>query len=234
MPPDQPRPVATDHDSEFTLTIEDAAQFYANAGHARTLRTIQRYCASGHLDCVKAATTLGDKYFVAPQSVARHIAQINDLVAIENRASGLDLSRQAAPTFSQQTSTETPRPIATTTQTVEQTPTTGKPPYGSNDTVRQPATPAEPVSRQDAAADTMTSRYVAQLEKEVERLTDEREFLRDQIKTKDAQIATQSTLFTDTQRLLGSLQRMMAPLLGQADPFRGGAAEQRAEDRPTS
>jgi hypothetical protein len=37
------------------------------------LRTLQRYCASGHLDCRKAATALGDKYFVTPQSVSRHI-----------------------------------------------------------------------------------------------------------------------------------------------------------------
>jgi len=37
MPPDPSRPVATDHDSEFTLTIEDVAQLYVNAGHAPLL-----------------------------------------------------------------------------------------------------------------------------------------------------------------------------------------------------
>jgi hypothetical protein len=56
---------------QYSLTIDEAAQRYAHAGHPRTLRTFQRYCASGHLDCVKAAPMLGDKYFVEPSPVSR-------------------------------------------------------------------------------------------------------------------------------------------------------------------
>jgi hypothetical protein len=50
------RPVAASPDSEYSLTIEDAADRYQHAGHARTARTIQRYCASGHLDCRRLET----------------------------------------------------------------------------------------------------------------------------------------------------------------------------------
>ena len=68
---------------DYTLSLEEVAQRYAEAGHPRTLRTLQRYCASGHLDAQKMATSLGDKYLVTPQSVARHIAQIEELASVD-------------------------------------------------------------------------------------------------------------------------------------------------------
>ena len=78
---DETRPVATEPDHDYSLTVEEAADRYAAAGHPRTLRTVQRYCAKGHLDCHKVETAIGDKYLVAPYSVARHIAQINEVIA---------------------------------------------------------------------------------------------------------------------------------------------------------
>ena len=75
---DQPRQDATSPD-EYTLTIEEAALRYEHAGHPRTLRSIQRYCAKGHLDHLRQETTFGDKYLITPASVARHIAQIAEL-----------------------------------------------------------------------------------------------------------------------------------------------------------
>ena len=79
---DLSRPVATGSDMDYTLSLDDVAACYAAAGHPRTLRTLQRYCASGHLDSQKIATATGDKYLVTPQSVERHIAQIKELKAI--------------------------------------------------------------------------------------------------------------------------------------------------------
>jgi hypothetical protein len=74
---DLSRPAASTGDNnDFTLSIEEVSERYAGAGHPRTIRTLQRYCVSGHLDARKVATTLGDKYLVTPQSVARHIANI--------------------------------------------------------------------------------------------------------------------------------------------------------------
>src|ERR1700680_2948139 len=91
MTDDQSRPVATSPD-EYSLTIEEAALRYEHAGHPRTARSIQRYCAKGHLDCLRQETPFGDKYLITPASVARHIAQIAELAS----TSGRDLSRPAA------------------------------------------------------------------------------------------------------------------------------------------
>jgi len=91
MPNDMSRQVATSPD-QYTLTIDEAAVRYEHAGHPRTIRTIQRYCAKGHLDCLRQETSFGDKYMITPESVARHIAQIAELAS----TTGHDLSRQAA------------------------------------------------------------------------------------------------------------------------------------------
>ena len=86
---DMPRLVATSPD-EYTLTIEEAAARYEHAGRPRTIRSIQRYCAKGHLDSLRQETTFGDKYLITPESVARHIAQIAELATATSRV----LSRQ--------------------------------------------------------------------------------------------------------------------------------------------
>jgi len=88
---DTSRQVAASPD-EYTLTIEDAAARYDHAGHPRTLRSIQRYCAKGHLDCLRKETPFGEKYLITPESVARHIAQIEELAATSRR----DVPRQDA------------------------------------------------------------------------------------------------------------------------------------------
>lgn len=91
MPPDVSRQAATSPD-QYTLTIDEAAVRYEHAGHPRTIRTIQRYCAKGHLDCLRQETAFGDKYMITPESVARHIAQIAELASTTGRG----LSRQDA------------------------------------------------------------------------------------------------------------------------------------------
>jgi len=101
---DQPRPAATSRDNDFTLSLDEVSERYVKAGHARTLRTLQRYCASGHLDAQKVATTTGDKYLVTPQSVARHIAQIEELKALDMVATDRDASRPVATSAAQEPS----------------------------------------------------------------------------------------------------------------------------------
>ena len=76
---EQPRPFANAGEHEFTLTIEEAADRYAAAGHPRTIRAIQKYCARGDLECQKAETTFGQRYMITAASIARHIAQIIDV-----------------------------------------------------------------------------------------------------------------------------------------------------------
>lgn len=87
---DQPRHVATSPDSEYSLSIEEASDRYERAGHPRTHRSIQRYCAKGHLDCRRVETQFGEKYLISAASVAKHIAYIEEVRPI---ATGHDMPR---------------------------------------------------------------------------------------------------------------------------------------------
>ena len=55
-------------DHEYVLSVDQAAELYAKAGHPRTPRAIQKYCALTKLDCHKVETETGEKYLVAPYS----------------------------------------------------------------------------------------------------------------------------------------------------------------------
>ena len=120
---DQPRHAATSPD-EYTLTIEEAQQRYEHAGYPRTTRSIQRYCANGHLDSLRQETTFGDKYRITPASVARHIAQIAELASTtgrdEPRPDATVVADHSKPLSSSDTLRQTPpttldqsRPVAT-------------------------------------------------------------------------------------------------------------------------
>jgi hypothetical protein len=79
MTDDEPRRAAASDDTEYSLSIEDAALLYERAGLPRTLRTIQRYCAKGHLDSHHIETAYGEKYLITPVSVLKHIAYIEEV-----------------------------------------------------------------------------------------------------------------------------------------------------------
>src|SRR3954468_13848059 len=93
MNDDQSRPVASSDDSEFTLSIEEALERYARAGLPRTPRSVQRYCAKGHLDCRRVETAFGEKYLISPASVDKHIAYIDE---VRPAATSRDVSRLVA------------------------------------------------------------------------------------------------------------------------------------------
>ena len=88
MSTEQPRTDANSRerspDHQYTLSVEQAAELYAKAGHPRTPRAIQKYCALSKLDCHKVETETGEKYLVAPYSVDRHIAYINEVRTVAN------------------------------------------------------------------------------------------------------------------------------------------------------
>ncbi len=121
MPDDQSRPVATRPDNEFTVTIDEALERYARAGLPRTPRSIQRYCAKGHLECRLIETSFGEKYLISPESIDKHIAYIEE---VRPAAASRDPSRLVATTVvseqsqSEQrqkpsTSADLSRPVAT-------------------------------------------------------------------------------------------------------------------------
>ena len=106
--PDPSRQGATSLDTDYLLTIEQVADRYAKAGHPRTIRSLQRYCAKSHLDAQKKETALGGEiYLVTPQSVARHIAQIEELKASDMVATSHDASRPVATPVAAQLRTAT-------------------------------------------------------------------------------------------------------------------------------
>jgi hypothetical protein len=90
MTDDMSRQVATRPDSDFTLTIDEALERYGRAGLPRTPRSIQRYCAKGHLECRLIETAFGEKYLISPESVDKHIAYIEE---VRQATTSSDLSR---------------------------------------------------------------------------------------------------------------------------------------------
>ena len=127
MTDDPSRQVATSPDSDFILTIDEALERYSQAGLPRTPRSIQRYCAKGHLDCRRIETQFGEKYLISPTSIDKHIAYIEEVRPV---ATSRDTSRLAAtddagqeshsePPHELTTSTDTSRLIAADTRYVE-------------------------------------------------------------------------------------------------------------------
>lgn len=89
---EQPRPAANTDEHSFLLSVEEAADRYAAAGHPRTIRAIQKYCGRGDLECQKVETTYGERYLITPASIDRHIAMIIE----RSQASGHEHTRPAA------------------------------------------------------------------------------------------------------------------------------------------
>src|SRR6266436_48825 len=100
MSDDQPRQAAASPDTEYSLTIDDAAVLYERAGIPRTLRTIQRYCAKGHLDSHRIETAYGEKFLITPASVLKHIAYVEE---VRQATAGRDEPRQVVASHDQET-----------------------------------------------------------------------------------------------------------------------------------
>jgi hypothetical protein len=108
---DSSRLAATTTDSEFSLSIDEALERYARAGLPRTPRSVQRYCAKGHLQCRLTETPFGEKYLITPESVDRHIAYIEE---VRPDAASRDETRQVATETAKQDESETVTPHADT------------------------------------------------------------------------------------------------------------------------
>jgi hypothetical protein len=200
MSTDTPRPVATSPDSDFTLTIDDALERYGRAGLPRTPRSIQRYCAKGHLECRLIETPIGEKYMIAPASVDKHIAYIEEVSA---NATGPDVTRLDA------TSRDTSRPVGSEGSILK-----------TKEEPTQEAATGSDKSRQ-VAPDT---EYVQQLEKRLGEKDGEIVFLRGEVSVKNDQIKDLTERARETNHLIAGLQRMLTPLLGRPDEPRGNSA----------
>ena len=62
---------------QFTLTVDQASELYAQLGHPRNPRSVRRFCQLGKLRCVETTTLFFTKaYAINKESVERHVKEI--------------------------------------------------------------------------------------------------------------------------------------------------------------
>ena len=198
--PDEPRQdapgIARPTATEYPLTLEDVSRLFDEAGLPRNVRTLQRYCAAGRLDCIKEETATGLAYFVDPVSVERAIKQLAQLHGLTDEV------RHSA------TSEEMPHTVA---HDAEPSPTPDTPRPSAAD--RDKGT--ETIAERQSAPEPDTSGLVAVLERENVGLREQNEFLRRQVDVKDTQIDALLERDKETNSIVRGLQTMLAPLLGR-------------------
>ena len=179
MTNEQPRTGASSRerspDQQYSLSIEATAELYAQAGHSRTIRAVQKYCALSKLDCHKVETETGEKYLVAPYSVTRHIAYINEVRTV---ATGRDQTRTDAAV----------RPLESTGEPAREHP--------ANDSEHR---------RTDASVRALDDRYVARLESENEFLRGQISVKDTQIKEATERARETNILIGGLQKMLSPL-----------------------------
>lgn len=113
---DTDRPVATDRDQSrhrYTHSLHQVQSEFDRAQLPRTMRTLQRYCESGRLDCLKTETPTGDAYVVDPQSVERAIGELKLIHGDRHDATGRDVSLPVVPVVEPIDMPDLSRPTAT-------------------------------------------------------------------------------------------------------------------------
>lgn len=220
MDTDLSRQGATTPDSEYTLTVDEALARYEHAGHPRTPRSIQRFCAKGHLDCRRIETPFGEKYLISPDSIAKHIAYIEE---VRPTATGLDVSRQVGTDERQEIVGDMLRHVPPTSHDLSRQEPTPVAAENQVEPERRPQAPGPDESRHVATVPDITDRYIGRLEGEVA-------FLREELTTKNAQIKELTERSRETNILIGGLQRLLAPMLGSPDPHRQKNDEQQRTD----
>src|SRR3954454_24555413 len=72
-------------DDAFTLTADEALLMYEQAGHPRTLRSIQKFCKRGDIEYRFEQTLYGRRYRISPISVERHVRELDEIAAANSR-----------------------------------------------------------------------------------------------------------------------------------------------------
>ena len=163
--PDTDRPVATDRDQarhHYTLSLHHVQIEFDRAQLPRTMRTLQRYCESGRLDCLKTETPTGDAYVVDPQSVERAIGELKLIHGDRHDATSRDVSPPVAPVVEPPEGTDMSRPSATSRDSDQE----------NNPVVDLRPTPTEPDVTRPVATDydIYEHPYVKRLENQLEKL----------------------------------------------------------------
>jgi hypothetical protein len=73
---------------KYTLGIDSAVIHFRQADVPRSKRTIERYCVSGELDCIKVKTSLNtDRWVINEDSMIDRINQFKQVIAMERAMS---------------------------------------------------------------------------------------------------------------------------------------------------
>jgi hypothetical protein len=192
------RPQQDSDQLRHTLTIHEVSTRLAAAGVPRSERSIKRYCETGFLDAKKVPGPSGEQWFVAPAALPKLIGDLQQW-QVQREGHG-----RPQPATAGSVTPEKPN------DSVPDTAGHGRP---------EQAMAGKEETIEDGGGKPATTGYVAQLERDVERLEDDRDFLREQIKVKDGQITSLLERDRETNILIGKLQEMLTPLLGA--PERG-------------
>lgn len=86
--------------ADHSLSVDQASQRFADAGVPRSVRTVQRYCQVGYLNCISIQGEIGARYLVSEASLRDRITelqQVQTILGASANAPGRDTARQNAP-----------------------------------------------------------------------------------------------------------------------------------------
>lgn len=175
------------------VPLDVVSQRFIAAGLPRSMRSLQRYCNNGTLDCVKEATQTGDAFFVHEHSVTTAIAALKQLYDSKNSArhdtNGRDLSRNVG-------------------ETIE--------PSNDDDIERKGPTLSDSDALKDTenegSSKTVTSNYVVQLEARIGEKDEEIGVLREELIDRRGQIRDMKNIIDGQNQLLETIQSNVAPI----------------------
>jgi hypothetical protein len=224
--PDTDRPVATDRDQarhRYTLSLHHVQIEFDRAQLPRTMRTLQRYCESGRLNCLKTETPTGDAYVVDPLSVERAIGELKLIHGDRQDATSRDVSPPVAPVIEPKEETDMSRPTATGRDIIEE----------KTPVVDVQPTPTGPDVARHAATDLdiYEHPYVKRLETQLEKL--ETKYEAQVRRTEEVQLRAHDKL-VELQRMTTIGQsKTLADFMLQAKNWIVGGASDDAVAAPT-
>ncbi len=175
------------------VTLDVVSRRFIAAGLPRSMRTLQRYCSNGTLECVKEATETGDTFFVAEDSIGTAITSLKQLHDAKNT------HRHGA----------TQRGVAHL-DGLEDAPQKYDDSDGHSPTL--PDNDAQDVGERQRTTETDTSAYIAQLEHRLNEKDEEISFLREELIDRRGQIKDMKGIIDGQNQLLETIQTNVAPI----------------------
>ncbi|MFY0609959.1 MAG: hypothetical protein JXQ99_00425 [Hyphomicrobiaceae bacterium] len=175
------------------VTLDVVSQRFIAAGLPRSIRTLQRYCANGTLDCVKEVTDTGDTYFVTETSIAPAIKSLRQLHEAKKQ------QRQGA------TEPVVSDDVAPAIAPIELDDHVGPRPTETDDDAQKTR------ERHGASNDDMSD-AVAQLKERLSEKDEEIAFLREELIDRRGQIKDMKGIIDGQNQLLEVIQRNVAPI----------------------